>query len=135
MREISEQRFLTLVRGNAGDALLHRNLEFYEHEGGRAIGAVVLDLVDHDFGWVMPERHRGRRGFWVEDVVVSLPTREKARESLLARMQGGSGPSPEFAEILNNPDMLEKMRELHESGEHKQAVRNWAYRSPPGDKH
>jgi hypothetical protein len=131
VRQISEKRFLKLVKGNAGHPLLHKNLEFYEREDGQMIGAVTLDLVDLDYSWVA--LMRDGREFWVVDKGCSLPTREKATEALLDRMRKDAVREWSAEELR----AFEKLEELHRTGAHDQILENWlrACARAAGDKH
>jgi hypothetical protein len=138
-KEISEKRFQKLiksVKGTAGNPLLHKNLEFYEHE--TLFGAVVLDLVDLDYGWVVLCREVGV-GPPVIDCKASLPSKDAARKALLARLeQGKDTTDPVYADIkkrLEDPVIFERVARSFESGEHQRVIEAWAYKSPPGRKH
>jgi hypothetical protein len=66
--------------------LLHTELEWWRRADGQVIGTVILDSVDKDYSWVM--LRRGRAGFAFEDLGVSLPSVQAAREALFRCAEG-----------------------------------------------
>jgi hypothetical protein len=82
-----------------GIPALHRELGWYASEDESRIGAIVLDLVDNDYGWVLltadaPDAVPGR--FACADVATSLPSAEaacSALEQALTAPDGGSSSS------------------------------------------
>jgi len=67
---------------------LHRPVEAYrtdEAAGAIVVGAVLLDLVDKDWSWVVLTKLKGT--FRAIDLGTSCATPEKAREQLHASMR------------------------------------------------
>ena len=75
------------IRHN-GNPALHKPLKWYATADDRVLGVVVLDLVDHDFGWVMMTENEQGPGFTAIDVAVSYPTLPVATRALHEAMTG-----------------------------------------------
>jgi hypothetical protein len=85
MKTIDETRYD--IRHN-GNPALHKPLRWYATEDDRVLGVVVLDLVDHDFGWVMLTQNEQGPGYTAVDVATSYPTIADATRALHESMTG-----------------------------------------------
>jgi hypothetical protein len=83
IRPVDETNYDIRHKGNPA---LHRPLRWYATEDDRVLGVVVLDLVDHDFGWVMMTENDQGPGFTAIDVAVSFPALPLATAALLTAM-------------------------------------------------
>ena len=81
-----------------GLPILHRNMTWYATDDDRVLGAVVLDLADNDFGWVVLTQNDQGPGYTAVDLGTSLPTQQLATENLHAAMLVEAGGS-DAAEI------------------------------------
>ena len=84
LKNISEEEFHSLYLGPRIPHL--REVEWFSDLLGRVLGAVVLDLVDNDWSYVV--LGRDERGlFRCIDMRVSIEAREKAAEKLREKME------------------------------------------------
>ena len=65
-----------------GNPALHRPLQWYANADDSVLGVVVLDLVDHDFGWVMLTQNEQGPGYTAIDLAISFPTLPEATRAL-----------------------------------------------------
>ena len=63
-----------------GDPRLHHEIAWFATDDDRALGILILDKVDRDFGWVVLEKIDG--AYHCTDSDVSLPTPEAAERAL-----------------------------------------------------
>jgi hypothetical protein len=100
IRKLSKQRFDALTYAkhpNAG--MTGREVEWYSDAKENVLGAVVLDLIDNDWSWVVLGRDEAGlfRGI---DLDVSTPSQAKARKALHERMrkhsESGESMFPQF---------------------------------------
>jgi len=90
MKTIDPQRFKIPAMGSPH---IHRNLEWWATDNEQAIGVVILDLVDHDYSWVMlttedqDDEGDGLGLFRAVNLGHSLKTENEAREQLFAAMK------------------------------------------------
>jgi hypothetical protein len=66
---------------------LHRSLQWYATADDRVLGVVVLDLVDHDFSWVVLSEEPqddvlDGTGYRAVNLACSLPSQSAARQQL-----------------------------------------------------
>ena len=71
-----------------GNPALHKPLWWYATDDDRVLGVVVLDLVDHYFGWVMLTENEQGPGYTAIDVAMSYPTLPIATAALHKAMTG-----------------------------------------------
>ena len=67
---------------HAGQPLLHRDLAWYATGDDTVLGVVILDLVDHDFSWVVLTQNDQGPGYTAINLGISLPTEEAAMQAL-----------------------------------------------------
>jgi hypothetical protein len=94
MNPITESRFnaLAFKPMPAVHKAMYQELEWYEAEGERLLGAVVLDRTDHDYSWVvLCQDNQGK--YRSPASATSLPTQEAAREALAIAMQKAAATS------------------------------------------
>ncbi len=97
---ISRARFDALTYAKHPYAeLTGQEVEWYKDSRENVLGALVLDLVDHDWSWVVLGRDEAGL-FRAIDFNVSVPRRNAAREILKARMRehsrGGASEFPQY---------------------------------------
>ena len=73
-----------------GHPCLHRNLCWYATDDDAVLGVVVLDLVDHDFSWVMLTENEQGPGYTAVDMGTSLPLQDAAADALFVAMMKGA---------------------------------------------
>lgn len=73
-----------------GHPALHRNLCWYATDNDAVLGVVVLDLVDHDFSWVMLTENEQGPGYTAVDIGTSLPSQDAAADALFVAMMKGA---------------------------------------------
>jgi hypothetical protein len=74
----------------SGHPLLHHELAWYGAHDDAVLGVVVLDLVDHDFSWVVLTQNDQGPGYSAVDLGTSLPTISAATQALHAAMEGAA---------------------------------------------
>lgn len=85
IRKVNPANYNIPMRGNP---MLHRNLEWYATEDNKVLGAVILDLIDHDYSWVvLMEGIEPTPGFCCINMEASCPTQEAATIALHRAME------------------------------------------------
>ena len=69
----------------------YRELAWYATDDPAVLGAVVLDLIDHDFSWVVLTQNDQGPGYTAINLAVSLPTIAPATQALHAAMAAEVG--------------------------------------------
>jgi hypothetical protein len=96
IRSIEREVFRTDFRGGAHPDL-HQEVEWFATASGRTRGVLILDLVDHDYSWVVltreyqPDSYRGTGNadgaFAAVDLGHSAADQDVARKQLHAAMR------------------------------------------------
>jgi hypothetical protein len=86
IQKINKQRFDALTYAKHPHAeMIGREVEWYSDSAENVLGAVVLDLTDNDWSWVVLGRDEAAL-FRAIDFAVSIPSVAKARKILRERM-------------------------------------------------
>lgn len=72
---------------NSGHPLLHQELAWYATDDDAVLGVIILDLVDHDFSWVVLTENDQGPGYTAIDLETSLPTMAAATAALHTAME------------------------------------------------
>jgi ribosomal protein L30 len=98
VKQLSQRRFNAFAgyARNPNIVLIIQELEWYATISERILGMVTFDRIDSDFGWVVFGKDEHFK-FRAIDVGISLPTIEKSRDDLLAKLVEYQGrPDEEF---------------------------------------
>jgi hypothetical protein len=88
-----EQFFIPMM----GDPRLHQNLRWWATEDERVLGVLILNLVDHDFSWVVLTRadqgdeFDGHGAYRAVNLGHSCTSKTQARNQLFAAMKQEAG--------------------------------------------
>jgi hypothetical protein len=74
-----------------GVPLHHRNLRWYATADNRVLGVVILDIIDHDYGWVVLSEESQNdefdgTGYRAINLACSPPSQETAAQQLRKTM-------------------------------------------------
>jgi hypothetical protein len=70
-----------------GHPLMHRTLEWYGTDDSKLLGAVILDLVDKDYSWVILGDDGEQVGYTCLLADASISSQEEATKLLHSEMQ------------------------------------------------